>query len=327
MRPSLILLSLIFFSFVGCEDPAPTAPAPIRIGIETWAGYSFAYLAEEEGLFAKHGVEVEIVFAHSSATSRERFAKREIEGWFDVLPEAVTGYASGVPARVVWVVDHSDSADVLVGKSSIEKIADLSGQRIGIEGINTFSHMFALELLAKHGVPEESTRFEIVNPMEILTALQADRIDAGHTWEPVTTESLAAGYKILGKAGEIPGLITDVLFMSPTAIETRPEQIQGVVAALAEAVKLWQDQPEDSLRIMADRAQMTVEQLGADLGGLHILDLADNRQAMSPTGPDSIYSRTEEIIDFFVSRGQIIARPDVNLLIEPRFVRELADRQ
>ncbi len=322
---TLIAPALLFL--VGCGDPQPEKSAPLRIGIETWVGYAFAYLAEEKGLFAKHGADVEIVFAQDSATSRERFAKGEIEGWFDVLPEAVTGYAAGVPAMVVWVVDYSDSADVLIGDPVIKEIEDLAGKKIGIEGINTFSHMFALELLAKHGVPEEALRFEIVNPMEVLTALQTGRIDAGHTWEPVTTTALAEGYKILGKAGEIPGLITDVLFMSPTAIETRPDQIQGVVAALAEAIEIWRDQPEDALRIMAEHEKMPVDQFRADLEGLHVLDLPDNLRAMTPTDPDSIYARTQDIVDFFVSRGQIVIRPDVDKLIEPRFVRDLADQQ
>ncbi len=330
MRPAILALATLtlftLLTIAGCNrSPEPTAQPPLKIGIETWAGYAFAYLAEDRGLFEKHGVDVELVFAQDSATSRDRFARGEIMGWFDVLPEAVTGYARGVPARVVWVVDYSDSADVLIGDAAIDSIEDLGGKRIGIEGINTFSHMFALELLAKHGIPEEAVQFVIVNPMEILAALEADRIDAGHTWEPVKTEATAKGYKIFGKAGEIPGLITDVLFMSPEAIATRPNEIQGVVAAFAEAIELWRDQPEDSLRIMAESEKMTVDQLRADLAGLHILDLPDNRRAMSQDDPDSVYVRLHDIIEFFVSRGQIVARPAVDQLVDPRFIRAMPD--
>ncbi len=321
---STLLVSCFCLSLTGCGERSQELP-PIRIGIETWAGYAFAYLAEDKGLFKKHGVEVDLVFADDSATSRERFAKREIEGWFDVLPEAVSGHASGVPARVVWVVDYSDSADVLVGNSEIAKIEDLAGRRIGIEGINTFSHMFVLELMAKHGVPEEQIQFEIVNPMDIHEALKEGLIEAGHTWEPVTSDALANGYRILGKAGEIPGLITDVLFMSPQAIERQPEQIQAVINALSEAIDYWREHPEESLEIMARHEKMTADQLAADLSGLHILDLSDNLEAMHPeSSAQSIYQATQRIIDFFAERGQLVARPEPEQLVEPRFVRGVA---
>ncbi|MGC1479932.1 MAG: ABC transporter substrate-binding protein [Chthoniobacterales bacterium] len=329
MRKALssLVATLALSIFPGCDQVSPSGK-PLRIGIETWAGYGFAYLAQDKGFYEKHGVEVELVFAEDSETSRERFAHREIEGWFDVLPEAVTGHASGIPARVVWVVDYSDSADVLVGEAAITNVKDLAGKKIGIEGVNTFSHMFAIELLGKHGVPEEMIQFEIVNPMDVHEALEEGKIAAGHTWEPITTDALASGYHVIGKAGEIPGCITDVLFMNPTAIAERPEEIQAVVAALAEAVDYWKANPAESLEIMAAHEKMTAEQLAADLGGLHILDRADNRDAMLSKGSQNcVYRATSRIIDFFSDRGQLVSRPEADQLIEPRFVRALTAPQ
>ncbi len=326
-RLTILVASCLSVLLVSCEKPTANA-APLRVGIETWAGYAFAYLAEDKGFFEQNGVEVELVFAESSAISRDRFARHEIDGWFDVLTEAVSGHAHGIPARVVWIVDYSDSADVLVGDSKIAKIEDLAGKRIGIEGINTFSHMFALELMAKHGVPEEQIQFEIVNPMDVSEALKEGQIDAGHTWEPVTTDALANGYKILGEAGEIPGLITDVLLMSPRVIESSPDQIQAVVAALAEAVEYWRAHPEESLEIMARHDKMSTEQLAADLSGLRILDLTDNLAAMDPTdSSNSVYAAIQRIIDFFSARGQLLTRPEADLLVEPRFIRSIAPSQ
>jgi ABC-type nitrate/sulfonate/bicarbonate transport system substrate-binding protein len=44
----------------------------------------------------------------------------------------------------------------------------------------------------------------------------------------------------------------------PLAVKSRPGQIQGVVAALAEAVEIARAQPADSHRIMAQRSNVTL---------------------------------------------------------------------
>jgi NitT/TauT family transport system substrate-binding protein len=320
----LILIGCVLIILFSVHRTTPQQK-PLRIGIEVWAGYAYAYLAQEKGFFKKNGVDVELVLAANSKEARKQFAEGQIDGWFDVFPEVVTGYSQGILARVVWVVDYSDSADVIIGKKELTSIEDLSGKRIGVEGMNSFSHMQVLELMNKHGVKESDVRFELVNPMDILTELEKGTIDAGHTWEPITSQALGKGYKILGKAGEIPGLITDVLFLSPKVINERPDKVQAVLRSFTEAIEYMRKNPDESLKIMAAHEKMTVEQLSSDLKGIHLLDLAENAEVMcKPKSTQSLYFSADRIIEFFMKRGQIMYKPDVGELIEPRFVKELS---
>ncbi len=228
-------------------------------------------------------------------------------------------------AKIVWVVDYSDSADAIVGKKELNSIDDLKGKRVGVEGMNTFSHMLMLELMRKHGVKEEQVQFVNVNPIDLPVALDKNLVDAGHTWEPGTSTALKKGYKIIGKAGEIPGIVTDVLAFNSKIIKERPDKIKAILKSLSEAREYLKTHPEEALEIMAQRNGITAQQLSSDIKGLHLLDLNDNVKAMRKSNdPESLYVLTGTVTTFFMKRGQITYKPDAAELIEPRFVNELA---
>lgn len=321
---TIFLIISMLVGACGCSKK-PAAKKPIKIATEVWAGYSYAYLAQEKGFFKKNGVEVQLVQATDSMKARKMFADGDVDGRFDVFTEAVTGYAQGIVAQVVWVVDYSDSADVVVAKKGINSLEQLKGKRIGVEGMNTFSHMTVLELLRKHGLREQDVRFEIVNPQKVLDAIESNNIDAGHTWEPTTSKALAKGCKIVAKAGEVPGLITDVLFIDPKVVSERRQEVKAIVKSLNEAIEYSRKNQDESYKIMAKNEGMTVKQLTSDLSGLHILDLAENAQVMQESNsPQSIYAASERISNFFMNRGQIMTIPKAKDLIEPSFVKELS---
>src|SRR5262245_37527516 len=61
---------LVFAAFLlaACGAQAPAAPAdnpPLRIAVNLWPGLYPAAIAQEQGLFAKHNVEVEIHYYES----------------------------------------------------------------------------------------------------------------------------------------------------------------------------------------------------------------------------------------------------------------------
>lgn len=320
----VLLCCAIAMAVTGCGKTAPPQK-PIRIGIEVWAGYGYAYVAEEMGFFKKNNVDVKLVFAKNSIESRALFENGDIDGTFDVFPDIVTRYSKGIPARVVWVVDYSDSADVVIGRPEFHTVADLKGKRVGVEGVNTFSHMLLLELLRKHGVKEEEVRFVTVNPLDLPDALDKKKVDAGHTWEPATSTALKKGYRIIGKAGEIPGIVTDILAFNPRVIKDHPDKIKAIIKSLSEALDYLKTHPKEASAIMAKRYKMSVQQVTSDLGGLHLLDIKDNTVAMANTkDPRSLYIVSGKTIDFFMQRGQITYKPEVNELIDPKFVEELA---
>jgi len=182
-----------------------------------------------------------------------------------------------------------------------------------------------LAALEKSGVKEQEVRFEIVPAQEILKALEEGRIDAGHTWEPAKTAAIKKGYKVLAEAQYVPGLITDVLVFNARVIKKRPDEIKAIVKSLLEARDFLYAHKEEAIKIMAKNEDMSEAEMQEGVSGVHHPDLKGNLRAMQKSDEtSSLFGSGKIIVDFYLKRGQLLHPPDLDKVIEPRFVEELA---
>lgn len=308
----------------GCSRE-PAQKKPIEISLSVWPGYGLAYLAQEKGFFQKNNVEVELILKKSNPESLELFTDGEVEGCFYILADIIMLGARGIPAKVVCVIDCSDTGDVIVGRPEVQSLAGLKGKTISFEGVNTFSNIFVLTALEKAGLTEADVRFENVAAHDVLAALEEKRIDAGHTWEPTKSQALEKGYRILAKAGDFPGLITDVLAFTPTIMRERPDDIRAIVKSLFEAMDYQRDHWDEAVSIMAEKMGIAREEMTEGIAGVLHADLKDNVGFLIPPSA-SLYDSGKRIVDFYLKRGQLSRALDVKEVIEPRFIEELANK-
>jgi len=319
----IIGLSVCILVLTGCESK-PAQKEPIKISINVWPGYAHCYIAQEKGFFKKNNVEVELILKESTPESLRLFTDGDVEGCFDIFSDIIMINARGIPAKIVCIMDVSDGGDVIIGKPEIQSLAGLNGKTVSFEGVNTFSHIFVLNALEKAGVREYDVRFENINASDVLAALEEKRIDAGHTWEPTKSRALEKGYKILAKAGDYPGIITDVLVFTPKLIEERPDEIRAIVKSLFDARDYLKAHRDEAVKIMADKMGMSKEEMAVGLEGVYQPNLKENLELLTATS--SLYIAGEGIIDFYVKRGQLSHIVDIKDIIEPKFIAELANK-
>ena len=293
----------------------------ITIAINQWPGFATAFIAQEKGFFKKNNVSVELVFDIADADSAKKYKHRDVEGIFNVFTDSIFNYAEGLMTKVVYITDYSDSGDVIIGKKEFNSLKDLKGKKIGVDGINSFSHLFVLASLEKAGLSENEVQFESVSAQQVLEALDIGRIDAGHTWEPTKSAALAKGYKQLGKAGDIPGIITDVLVFNNDIVKERPEEIKAIVKSMMEAKEFLDKNPEEAIRIMAEKEEMTVEEMALGLKGIHQPSIEEMLLAMAPGG--YLYTSGGYISNFYIERGQISMKPDLGKIVTPEFIEQI----
>jgi len=328
MKAGVIFLTVLLICTVtGCSDNTQRAEAdaPVSISLCIWPGFAHAFIAQEKGLFAQNNVEVELVLVDEQIDSSEKYRHGEVDGIFTLVPDVVMLNAENIPSKIVYVSDYSDTGDVIVGGSAFGSLADLKGKTVSFEGLNTFSHVFVIKALEKAGLKEHEVKFANVKAQQVLTALDEGRIDAGHTWEPTKSRALGKGYRTLASAGEVPGVITDVLVFNAKIIEERPEQIQAIVKSLLEARDFVNAHRAEALEIMATAEKMTPAEMAYGLAGVHQPDLQDNVQAMQKSEKlTSLHSSGAYLGQFFLNRGQLSQKPDIGGMIEPRFINALA---
>lgn len=314
----LVLLGLFLATLVSCALP-PLPPPPLKISIQSvWPTYGVAFIAQDQGLFAKYGVPVTLMPVTGYVESLKPYKEGQADAAFMVFADAIMLEAEGVPTRAVYATEYSDTGDVIVGQPTLNSLKDLKGKKVSFEGFNSFSHMLVLKLLEKAGVRE--SEFEGANlPFgDVLANLEAGKIAAGHVVEPHISQALAKGYKALGKAGDIRQLMMGGLAVNAKIVNSRREEVQGVVKALVEAADWLKSSPSEGFGIIAKYAGISKEELETSFRRLHVFTLSEDQEMLKKGSP--LFEGGKEIIDFFYQKGVIVKIPDLNTVIDGQFV-------
>jgi NitT/TauT family transport system substrate-binding protein len=336
----IIITSLLLFFIPGCgadstkntssgtKNLALGTKEPVRIGINLWAGCAYAFVAVDKGFFKNNGVDVELVLSKEYTEIMNLYENGDVDGFFGVLPDVVIHKSHGNKIKIIYVTDYSDSADAIIADPLYASLEALKGKKIGVENINSFSHLFVLQVFQKAGIPETDLQFEVVPSQEITEALDDGRIEAGHTWNPEKTEALKKGYKIVATAGDVPGLITDVLAVNDSLIKERPSDVLAMVKSISQAKDFLDTNPEEALKIMVKYEGGTVEEMAASIKEMRLLDLQDNLKSMEPSGEaTSLYVVGKIISDYYLNRGQISDIPVFDEIIDSTFIKKVMDNK
>lgn len=303
---------------------------PIRLGVKVWAPDFFSYLAQEKGFFEKNNVNVELTLVQDYQQILNNYSMGDFDGMIPVYSDLIFQNSQGIDSRVVYAVDLSNTGDVIIGNlnnsSANATLADVKGKKISVEGINSFSHLFVLKALEKVGLGEGDVEIASVPAQNVTNELEKGTIVAGHIYQPYTTEALKKGYKILFAAGTIPGVITDVLAFRSDIIQQRPQEIQGIIKSIIEAQTYYDNNKEESLKIMSNKSGVGEQEIKNGLASVTLPSLKENAVNImnsKSNEPTSLYSSGKYISEFFLNRGQMDDYPDFSQIVDSDFVNAL----
>jgi NitT/TauT family transport system substrate-binding protein len=146
-RRNFFSLLLVFFSSllltVSCNQAPQQTPnassslsntAPIVIGYSNWAGWWPWAIAEEEGLFAKNGANVQMKWFDGYLESLQALAAGQLDGNSQTLNDTIAFAGDAVNGQVaVLVNDNSSGNDKVIVTEEIKTIQDLKGKKVAVE--------------------------------------------------------------------------------------------------------------------------------------------------------------------------------------------------
>ena len=310
------------------------AGEPIKLGVKVWAPDFFSYLAQEKGFFEQNKVKVELTLVQDYQQILNNYTNGDFDGMIPVYSDLIYQNSQGIDSRVVYVVDLSNTGDIIIGNlnnfTNNTTLADVKGKKVSIEGINSFSHLFVLKALEKVGLGEGDVQMVIVPAQNVTHELEKGTIVAGHIYQPYTTEAMMKGYKILFAAGTIPGVITDVLVFRSDIIEQRPQDIQAILKSIIEARIYYENNKEESLKIMSKRSGIGEQEIKNGLESVTLPSLKENViniMNSKSNEPISLYSSGKYISEFFLNRGQMGEYPDFSQIVDSDFVNSLYESE
>ncbi len=200
-----VLAALVLSGAGGDVGQAP----PARVRVIAFGGVSTVPLlvAQAQGLFARHGVDVTVEFTPNSTVLREGLAA----GKYDIAHAAVDNAIAMVEtagADVVVVMGHDDSMNELFVQPAIASVDALRGQTVIVDAPNTAYALQARKILFDRGLESERdyTLTTVGGTPQRLKAMLENRTFAASMLNPpFSLQARRAGLKSLGSAAQLIG--------------------------------------------------------------------------------------------------------------------------
>ncbi len=315
-------------AFVALAAPAQAAePTKVKLGTVAWIGYAPFYVAVERGLFAKHGVKVELQDFPDPALIPSALASGGLQGAMYTYDQVITSVAKGQKHRVVMPIDYSNGADAIVADQSIKSIAELKGRKVAYP-FATCDNLLVVFALEQAGLKESDVQGVDTTPENVAAALTAG-VAAGATYEPNITQILKLGgggkYKVLYTSKSAPGLITDVLYFDEAFIAKDRKAVDGVIAGYLDGLAFLKAKPEDARRIVAKYMGVTPAEVKEQQAGVYNIPVPEMASYFQKRDDSkSLYKVGAGIGTILAHRGQIGATPKIEDTFDPSFVAALA---
>ncbi|WP_323765705.1 ABC transporter substrate-binding protein [Marinovum sp.] len=166
---------------------------PLKIGAAGAVDHAPIFVGVEQGIFADHGLDAEVVMYQSGVDMLNGL----LNGAQDVNAMGsvpyLTGLARGFPLVLIAHLHGDPNRDEYTDNQSIVASADsgiakgdiaaLEGKRIGLPR-GTGAEGFLLGVLGSAGLEESDVQLINVPPAELVTALNQNDVDAVAIWQP-----------------------------------------------------------------------------------------------------------------------------------------------
>lgn len=330
MKRLLIVLSLLILviSLAGCATVSTPADAPasapantaVRIGTQPWIGYGPWWIAQDQGIFTKYGIEAELIDFVTDTEVNAAFASGNMDVANVATHTAIKLYANGVDLKIVLLEDISNAADAIIAPSAIATVADLAGKTVAYEEGSTS------DLLLHYALAENNMKITdiVAAPMPAAdagAALIAGQVDAAVTYEPYISEAINQNADIqpLYTAAERPGLISDVLAARTQFAEENPDLMRALLKVWDEAVAFLRENPEAGRAIIAEAVGSTPEDLVTAFEGVAFYDLSENQQflAYDSENAAAVFNDVQTVA---LSIGLIDAPIDLARVVDPNYL-------
>lgn len=314
----------------GTDSNAPTANAPtgdkIVIGYSNWAGWWPWAIAEQEGLFTKNDVNVEMKWFDGYLESMEAFAAGQLDGNCQTLNDTISFAKDAVNGEVAILVnDNSAGNDKIIVAEDINKVEDLKGKKVAVEEGVVDDFLLTLALESK-GMKRDDVEIVPLETGAAAAAFASGQADAVGAFPPFWLTALKReGSKELISSKEFPGSIPDLLVVSQKLIDTNPKQAQALVNTWFDILDFIEKNPEKADEILATRADVTVEELQLLKKGTKIFTIEENLEAFSDGETmKNMPFAAKKMAKFMVDVNFIPQAPDLTKVLDDQFVKAYA---
>jgi ABC-type nitrate/sulfonate/bicarbonate transport system substrate-binding protein len=240
-------------------------------------GFAHLYIALENNLFDKYGFRMEHVFIRGSGPALAALMADEIQFLYCAADATLPALASGVEVKLV-ASPLIKLPYVLVTRKEIRRLEDLKGKSLGVARAGDLSDRLSRMLVKKFNIPDVTMRPIGGSQSERYQAMATNIVQGVVITPPLDVRAKSDGYNALYRLIDldIPFLYSS-LHASTRAIRERPEMVQRMVAAFAEAIHFADKHPAKAKAAIAKVMRVKDEEALQVSYNVYTKDIVDRR--------------------------------------------------
>lgn len=255
---SIALAAVLLFTACSPKAPAAAEKTEIRLGLLPVLDVLPMVVAQQEGLFSAHNLDVEIIPVASAPERDQLIAAGQADGIMNELTSVLFLNKDKQQVQAIRFARAATTDQALFslvsGKASqLSTIDALKGQPIGISQ-GTVIEYVTDRLLDQAGFSAADKNFVPVPKIpDRLALLGKGELKAATLPEPFVSMSLAQGDTVLLDDRALPAVSFSIITFRTDFLQQHPEAAKAFLAAVEEAVQQINATPDKFSSLMVDQ--------------------------------------------------------------------------
>lgn len=272
-----------------------------------------AMVAHEAGLYAKHGLDVELIEFSSGTDLIKAIVGGQLDTGVLGFTNAVAWASKGADLKVVGGAQQGYHSILVREQTGIADVAGLKGHSLASqrEGSTADAVLRGVTLKAA-GLKPSDVNIMGVSPAVAVQSLVSGRVDAAFLFEPYDRiAQLVAPVKQVYEIGEVWPFPCMVVITSGDTLAKRKDAVWKSLDAQRDAISLLEQQPAEAAKLIADYfiAEPTLKTLKrGELPRETVIEEAIATQTFSAKLDDQDLARIQELADILQEQGSLKTR-------------------
>ena len=224
-------------------SPAPAAPvSKLRVTVMPVLDSIPLYVAQQEGFFTQHGIEVEIIPVASAPERDQLVTAGQADGMVNEVLSTLFYNQERVKVQVVRIARSAEQgyplfSIVASSASGIQSPGQLKGVPVGVSDGTVIAYLTD-RLLQREGLQaDEIATVAVPNIRDRMTLLNSGELQAGMLPEPLTSLAVLQGGRVIVEETSHPEISFSTISFRKEVLDQQPDAVRAFLAAIEDAVK------------------------------------------------------------------------------------------
>ena len=263
MKRRVIILCVILLSDALLLSPRADAQDKIRMGLSSVSAlHSAMWVAEQKGLFRKHGIDTEIIVTgQGGAAGISALLANDIQLVASAGDALVAAALQGADTVMIAGVVNKGLQRIMV-RPDIKTPAELRGKRVGVTRIGAVSHSVLLMILKRWNMsPTDVQVLQVGSSPNMLASMEKGGLDAAVITIPSMFVAEDRGYEVLLDLAD-----TDIYYLQTMVATTRSyvkthrDKAIRFLKGYLEGIAYFKQNRKESLEVLKKKLRLDANQ-------------------------------------------------------------------